>query len=712
MKEKLLEIFNGKLSKPLDIDELYKLLDLHSSIYFTILAKTLNDLEDDFLITHNRRGEFAPLSYFKLAVGVLEVKDGGYGFVDTDEGGIFIPSSSLKNAITYDTVLIKVSSDDKGRLEGNVERVLKRGNPYIYGILKINHGKYYLYSIDDKIKLRLNIEKDKLKNAKLGQIVKALVLHYNQNNTADGEIVDILGFKDTSGTDISALVYSANVPYLFSSPCLDEVKKIPLEVDITKLDKRVNLTGKKIITIDGDDAKDLDDAISVEKLDNGNYKLGVYIADVSNYVKEDDNIDKDAVARGTSIYLPDRVIPMLPKELSNGICSLNEGVIRLVMAVEMEINNSGEVVNSSIFEGYISSAHRMTYHNVNKILLGEEKLKHEYSDIVDMLNVANELSHVLYNMRIKRGAFEFETPETKLILDEHGKVKDILMVTRSDAECMIEEFMLICNETVANTMTWLDVPFLYRVHEEPKQEKITKLLLLVENFGNIYKIKNAKSTVRVLQQILKDNSLNDNNLTDEEKTKRSIINDALIKSMAKAKYQETNIGHFGLASKCYTHFTSPIRRYPDLLVHRLIKEFLLNEKTINKNNVIEYYNHKVNSIGISASKQERVAERLERDCDDYKKCEYMEHFLGDKFEGTISSITSFGVYVTLDNTICGLSKFMDMHDDYYDFNEIKSQIKGTRYGITYTLGDRVKVRVMNVHKEIREINFRLLGKVN
>jgi ribonuclease R len=313
-------------------------------------------------------------------------------------------------------------------------------------------------------------------------------------------------------------------------------------------------------------------------------------------------------------------------------------------------------------------------------------------------------------MRIKRGAFMFETPEAKLILNEKGYVKDIVLRSRRDAECLIEEFMLAANECVAETMIWLDVPFIYRVHEEPKEDKINKLLLMVNNFGYSYKIKNQKSIQRVLQQILKDHDMTEPGITVEDVTRRGIVNTALIRTMAKAKYQETNIGHFGLGSKCYTHFTSPIRRYPDLLVHRLIKEFLFNETFIEVSDKIGFYNNKVNKAGIISSKTERIAEKLERDAVDYKKCEYMEKFIGDKFVGTISSIMNFGAFIQLDNTVEGMCRFADMHDDYYVYDENRMCFVGNKFKITYSLGDRVVIRVMDACKETREINFRILGK--
>lgn len=710
MKEKLLEIFLNNFSKPLDVDELFDLLELEDAKDFTTLAKSLNELEDEFIIIHNHKGEFAPMSYFNLSVGVLDVKDGGFGFVDTIDGGVFVKSANFKGAITYDTVMIKVFTDDFGRKEGIVERIIKRGNELFYGELLFYKGKYFVYSVDSKIKLTIFINKNDLAKARPHQMVKVKVNKYFPNHTADGEVVEILGNNSDAGMDITALVLSAGIKTVFPEEVLLELDDIPDEINKLDYPNRRDLTNELIITIDGADAKDLDDAICVKQLDNGNYLLGVYIADVSNYVKEGTFLDLEAFERGTSVYLPDRVIPMLPKKLSNGICSLNEGVDRLVMGCEIEVNEFGEIINSEIFEGVINSKHRMTYDDVNKILNGDEILINKYSDIYDMLISANHLSKILNKKRIERGAFMFETPEAKIILNDNGNVVDIVLRQRFDAECLIEEFMLLANECVAETMTWLDVPFIYRVHEEPLDDKVNKLMLLVNNFGYDYKLKGQKGVSRLLQKILQDHDLNEEGLSQEDITRRGIVNKALIRTMAKAKYQETNIGHFGLGSKCYTHFTSPIRRYPDLLVHRLIKEFMFNETFVNVSDKVSFYNSKVNAAGVNSSKTERIAEKLERDATDYKKCEYMERFYGDKFVGTISSIMNFGAFITLDNTVEGLCRFADMHDDYYVYDETRMCFVGNKFKITYSLGDRVWVRVMDACKETREVNFRILGK--
>ena len=713
MKDKIIEIMNQEGFKPINIDDLFIKLDLTSSQDFTTLAKTLNALVDENVLTYNSKGEFAPLEYFSLASGIIDVKEAGFAFIDTEFGGIFIPKTKLKGAITYDEVMVKFNIDKKGRYEGEVVRIIKRNTTDVIGTLIFTKGKYIIKPVDSRLNITTYIKKEDIKNAKENDIVKAKITKYFPNSTADGIITEVFGNKNTPGLDITSLVLSSNILVDFSKEALEELKDIPdvldTDYELKNNPNLVDLRNKKIITIDGIDAKDLDDAIRVEKLENGNYLLGVYIADVSNYVKEHSFLDIDAFNRGTSVYLPDRVIPMLPKKLSNGICSLNEGVDRLIMACEMEIDLNGKVLKHNIFEGIINSTHRMNYDDVNKILEEEnEDLIKEYQDIYDMLLQARDLAKIRKEMRLKRGSFEFESLEPKLILNKFGKVERIDLRIQKTAENLIEEFMLSANETVAEAMTWLDIPFIYRVHEEPKDEKLTKLLYSLDQFGYTVKVKNKKALPKALQQILLD--MQDESKTEEERTTDAIISKLMIRSMAKAKYQEQNIGHYGLASKCYTHFTSPIRRYPDLLVHRLIKEFMFGNKQTNASNNVQFYTEKVNKAGINSSLTEKKAETLERNCVDLKKVEYMSDFIGKTFIGIISSITEFGIYIMLDNTVEGLVKYNEMHDDYYIVDTLKGTVKGEKNKKSYKIGDRVVVRLMDTNIEKRVVEFRLLRK--
>ena len=714
MREKILKLLQSDSYHPMVANQIFQLLNLKDSKEFTQLVKTLNQLEDEGEITHNSRGEYATFEKLNLAKGIIDVKDGGYAFVDTDLGGIFIKSDNINGAITYDEVLVEYYLDNLGRYEGKVVKIIKRNTRVIIGPVSRLRQKATVRSIDSKIKLLVFIKEKDLKKAKVNDIVKVEITEYFPNMTADGKVVEVYGNKHLPGLDITSMVLSSGVPVEFPEDVRKEIKTIPNKIDseviLQKNPKIRDLRDKLIITIDGDDAKDLDDAISLEYNDSGNYHLGVYIADVSHYVQEKSPLDTEALNWGTSVYLPDRVIPMLPKELSNGICSLNEKVDRLVMACEMEIDHDGKIINHDIFEAIINNKHRMTYSNVNAMLEDKNQaIRDAYFDIYPMLKQMNELAKTLRNKRIKRGSFEFESLEPRLILDQNGKVVDIVLRKQRSAEKLIEEFMLAANETVAEAMTWLNVPFIYRVHEEPSDEKITKLLETLDLFGYNVKIKNKKAMPKKLQEVLLSLE-NDEEKDSEELSKDIIINQMMIRSMSKAKYQEYNIGHFGLASECYTHFTSPIRRYPDLLVHRLVKQFMLGEDEVTVTSPVEYFASKVNYASIQSSKTEKRAEVLERDCVDYKKVEYASRFIGTITSGLLTSITNFGVFITLDNSIEGLVKYADMQDDYYDVDDKFGRIVGERNHKVYQIGDRLTVKIVSANLEKSEINFKIIKK--
>lgn len=715
MKEELLKLFEDEDYIPKNIDQLYELLSLKTAKEFTNLVKTLNQLVDEGIIEYDKNGYFSLYNHKNELTGIIDVKETGYAFVDTDMGGIFIPADYVHGAITYDEVLIEYHQDKLGRLEGNVLKIIKRNTMYIIGAVSRLKGKAVVRSVNPKIQILAFIKEKDLLNAKNNELVKVKITEYFPNMTVNGKVVEVYGNKNIPGLDISALVLSANVPVDFSEEVLKEAKSIKQELDVDAIlnkDTTIrDLRDKVIVTIDGDDAKDLDDGVSFEYTSSGNYLLGVYIADVSYYVKDGSPLDVSALERGTSIYLPDRVIPMLPKELSNGICSLNEGKPRLVMACEMEIDQAGKLINYDIFEAIIENKHRLTYANVNAMLEDKNvEIRDFYYDVYPMLKNMNELAKILNAKRIKRGSFEFEGDEPRLILDEKGKVIEIVKRRQRSAEKLIEEFMLIANECVAEAMTWLNVPFIYRVHEEPRDEKITNLLSMLDLFGHPVKIKNKKSLAKTLQTVLLDLNSSDKK-SEVEIAKDTIINKLMIRSMAKAKYQEYNIGHFGLASTCYTHFTSPIRRYPDLLVHRLIKEFMLCKKQAEVINPVDYFMVRVNEAGIISSKTERRAESLERDAVEMKKIEYAKRFINKEFRGLITSITNFGVYITLDNTLEGLARYDEM-TDYFEVDLKYGKIVGEHTHETFHLGDLVNVIITDADVERRYISFYIKEKVN
>ena len=507
-------------------------------------------------------------------------------------------------------------------------------------------------------------------------------------------IKEILGNVDDPGIEIKTIAYTYGFETDFNEEVKAELLTIPTKVEgnLTNFKDFRNLD---IITIDGDDSKDFDDAVNVRINDNGNYLLGVYIADVSYYVKPSSPLDKEAYKRGTSVYLADRVIPMLPHELSNGICSLNEGEDRLVLAITMEIDSSGNVLNKVIEEGIIRSRHRMTYNKVNKILKGDKDLINEYNDIYEMLLNMNKLHEIIRKKRYAKGALEFETDEYKFTLDENGKPIDINLRIRDEAEKLIEDFMIIANEEIAKSLTFHNYPCLFRVHETPDQEKLRDVFNLITNMG----IKINKDKGDINPKKIQDALTNFN-----ESSLAPILNNLLLRSMMKAKYDPNNIGHYGLALDYYCHFTSPIRRYPDLIIHRLVKDLLLGESK-NKAKTIKYYEAVLPEMGLKTSVQERRSIECEREVDDMLYAWYMEDNISKTFSGIITSITSFGMFVTIDKGVEGLVRIEDLLSDYFTFDEKKLIL--TSPSKTYHLGDKVKVIVINSDKETKKIDFML-----
>ncbi len=703
MKDKILNIMNQKDYKRLTIDEMAKELALESSDDFKELVKTVVELEDTLILYRDKHDRYDLIERFGFKPGRLQVNKKGYGFVtllNEDSDDIFIPKKSLNGAFNQDKVLIKILKKKTGNsLEGEIVKVVERGTNEVIGIY--NEGKEvgYVKSDDKRFKARIIINKKYSKGAMTDHKVKVHIYNYISDELVEGKIVEILGHKNDPGIDIISVVYKHDIPTVFPKEVLDQAEKVPSEIIDEDLLGRRDLRHEQIVTIDGEDAMDLDDAVTVSQLDNGNYKLGVHIADVSYYVRENDPIDKEALKRGTSVYLVDRVIPMIPHRLSNGICSLNAKVNRLVISCEMEINENGQVVKYEIFPSVIKTVERMTYTNVNKILVDKDKtIMKQYEDLLSLFNNMYELYKILNQRRKERGSINFETNEAKVIVDENGKPIEIERRERDVAEKMIEEFMLCANETVAEHFHWLNYPFIYRVHEKPDSEKIRRFYQLCNALGFVVKGKENTVHPKSLQKILEK----------VEGTKEAaVVNTMLVRSMAKARYSEQSIGHYGLATDYYTHFTSPIRRYPDTIVHRLIREFIFESRCDEKN--FEKYNALLKDIAYHTSKCERAAVDCEREVDDMKKAEFMEDKIGEEYEGIISSVTSWGIYVELPNTVEGLVHVLDMTDDYYQFDEKTMSLIGEKTKKVYRLGDEVKVKVIDANKEEREIDFEVVG---
>ena len=629
-----------------------------------------------------------------LKIGKLIGNKKGYGFVDIEgDEDVFISASNMNGAIHGDRVIVEIISKKGLDLEGRIVKIVDRKFKQMVGEFYYSNGIPKIKLDEQKLNIDIVIDKNKTLGAMDGHKVLIKIREKLHGNCYKAEVMKILGHKNDPGVDILSIVNKYGINDTFSDEVMEEVDKLPNEVSEEELVGRRDLRNVCIFTIDGDDTKDIDDAISIDILDNTNYKLGVHIADVSYYVKENSKIDEEAYDRGTSVYLADRVIPMLPHKLSNGICSLNPGVDRLAVTCEMEINHKGEVVSYDIYESVIRSKKQMTYKCVNKIL--EENIVPEgYEPFVDSLNKMLELSKILRAYKTKRGCIDFNIEEAKIVVNDKGEAIDVVLRNRGVGEKMIEDFMIAANETVASCVYFMDLPFVYRVHGEPNEEKINNFLKFISILG--YKVNgNIKEiTPKEMQKLLGQLS---------EKKEFSILSRLLLRSMQKAVYDKNNIGHFGIASKCYTHFTSPIRRYPDTTVHRLLRTYLFKHKI--DNDTIDYWNNKLPFLTEHSSNKERDSIECEREVDDMKKAEYMEKHIGEEYDGMISSIMSFGIFVELPNSVEGLIKIDDLTDDTYTFDEATFSLRGKKNKRGYRLGDNIRIKVKAANKEAKTVDF-------
>lgn len=660
----------------------------------------INELIAEGRVFETKKGKLASPKDLQMATGTFIGHARGFGFVTPDAGGedIFIPASETMGAMQKDRVLYKVlHKAEKGKkADGVIVRILERGQQRIVGTFEAGSKGYgFVVADDKKIAKDIFISRENTKGAVTGHKVVVEITDYGEDRrNPEGKVIEILGHINDPGVDILSVIRRYELAVEFPEEVYAEIEHLGTEVAEADKKGREDLRDLLTITIDGADAKDLDDAVSLKRLGNGNFELGVHIADVSHYVRENTALDKEAYARGTSVYLVDRVIPMLPHKLSNGICSLNPHVDRLALSCLMEVNGRGEVVSHRILESVINSDYRMTYTAVREILEdGAPALLERYAEILPMLEDMEELRQILGEKRRKRGSVNFDLPESKIILDENGKPIDIKPYEKSIATNMIEEFMLVCNETIAENSFWQEMPFMYRSHQEPDEDKLEKMEQFLRGFGYYLRKKDGEIHPRELQKVLQKAEE-----TDEER----IITRMVLRSMMQARYTAENGGHFGLAAKYYCHFTSPIRRYPDLEIHRMIKKMLhgeLDEKAS------AYYRRKMPDWAKHCSKQERVAEDAERDTDALKKVEFMEDKVGQIYEGIISGVTNWGIYVELPNTIEGMVALSQMDDDYYEFDEKKMLVFGKRTKKSYRLGDKVVVSVAKVDRMMGTIDF-------
>lgn len=705
LKQKILDLFKETASKPLSVQELEETLELNDPVEFKVLMKTLNELEDEGELVRTRKDRFGLPERMNLIRGRIQMHAKGFAFLipdEEDKDDVYIHHSDLHSAMNNDKVLVRIEKrkEDGTRPEGTVIRILERATSRVVGTYESSRNFGFVIADDKRIPNDIFIPKSQANGAIDGHKVIVNITKFPEERmSAEGEIVEILGHKNDPGIDIISIIYKHGIKMDFPEEVLQQAADTPEQIHEDEIKNRRDLRDETIVTIDGADAKDLDDAVMVKKLDNGNYKLGVSIADVTYYVEEGSPIDKEARERATSVYLVDRVIPMIPHRLSNGICSLNPQVDRLTLTCEMEINSRGEVVNHEIFQSVIKTNERMTYKEVNSILQDEDpELIKKYEELVPMFRDMEQLASTLRGKRMDRGAIDFDFKEAGVIVDEEGKAIDVKLRERSVAERLIEEFMLAANETIAEHFHWMEVPFIHRIHQDPDEDKLQNFFEFVANLGYVVKGSAENVHPQALQKVLEEVKG-----THED----MIISKLMLRSMQQAKYDPQGLGHFGLATDFYTHFTSPIRRYPDLIVHRLIRTYLVEDKLDYKTR--KHWKDQMPEIARHSSEMERAAVDAERETDDLKKAEYMQDKVGEEFEGVISSVTSFGMFVELPNTVEGLVHVSTLTDDYYHFHEKQYAMIGERTGNVYRIGDEVTIRVTNVNIEERVVDFEIDG---
>lgn len=702
--EKILAMVNDHQYRPMTIDEMAQVLGFDKQEK-KVLRNTVEELLKEGSLLKIKKEKIVLPERYGVYVGRIDVNKRGFGFVFRGEGkgDIFVPENALKTAMNGDKVQVKLIRENAGtkRAEGEILEVLERKNSKIIGVYEQTKAFGFVSPEDQKLQHDIFISKSNRNFAETGDVVVVEITKWpEKGRNPEGIIVEILGKKGDKGVDILTVVKKFNLPEAFPPKVLTYTDSLSEAADEKEFSKRRDLRGEKIMTIDGADAKDLDDAVSVVKLENGLYKLSVHIADVSHYVRENTPLDKEAFKRATSVYLLDLVIPMLPEKLSNGLCSLNPFEPKLALSCDMIIDGEGKVVEHEIYESVIESKLRATYEDVTKVLQGEmnESLA-KYEEFVPMIEDMRDLQRILEKKREKRGAIEFDFPESKIKLDKLGKPVEVSLYPREISNKIIEEFMLVCNETVSEHMFWTHMPFIYRVHEEPDEEKLKAFTEFSYNLGYPVKLY-AGIQPKSLQEVLKK---------VEGKKEEPVLSKLLLRSMMQARYAPENIGHFGLAATYYSHFTSPIRRYPDLLIHRIIKEFLhgkIDEKRVRSLVPI------VSEASKQASEMERVAVDAERELDALKKAEFMQQHIGEVFEGIISSVTNFGLFVELPNTIEGLVHITSLYDDYYVYDERYMTLIGERTGKKYALGEKIRVLVSNVNLDSREIFFEVEEEEN
>ena len=729
---KVLNLIKDKDYAPMKAKEIAMIMHVPKSEYNELL-NILGKLEMEMKIQKNRKNQYRPVEevYYD---GIYRKNQKGFGFVkiEDQEDEIYIAKENSKNALNGDRVLIEIIEEKNKvkKAEGKVVKILKHEKDTIVGRFENNKNFGFVVPDDKNFGTDIFISKKNFGKARNNHKVLVKIIKYpEKGKKAEGKIIEVLGNVNEAGVDMLSLIKEHKLPSTFPETVVEEAKKCGNQIDESDIANRRDLRQDTIFTIDGEDAKDLDDAVKVTKLENGNYKLDVHIADVSYYVKPNSLLDQEALLRGTSIYMLGRVIPMLPRELSNGICSLNAGEDRFTLSCSMEINEKGDVISSDVYKAVINVTERMTYTDVQKILdyinIDEQKLSsnteimesnirnnanvteldvqnnadeeviHRYKPYISEFKLMEELAFILKNKRLEQGYLNLDIPESKIELDMDGRVTNIKKYETTFANEIIEQFMLIANETIAEKFFWLDAPFIYRVHEKPDNEKVQELNKFLFNFGlkikankeNIY----PKEFAKILEQV-------------QGKEEEKVVSNLVLRTLKVARYEAINEGHFGIASKYYCHFTSPIRRYPDLFIHRVISKYLENNYDVEEN-FVEEYKKQAEERAKQSSERENIATKVERESEDIKKAEYMEGRIGEEYEGIISSVTSFGIFVELENTVEGLIRFDDLGDEYFIYDEERKMLIGEHTKTTYKIGDKINIRVKDASKLMRTVDF-------
>lgn len=701
-QELILNFIKDENYTPMKAKEMAMILGVPKKEYNQFLD-IIKYLEENYKIVKNRKNRYRLIGE-NFAEGIYRKNQRGFGFVKIDdrEDEIYIAKEDSLNALNGDRVLIEITEEQNKvkRAEGKIKKIIKHEKETVVGTFQESRNFGFVVPDDKAFGTDIFISKGKFLNAKNNQKVVVKITKYPQKGkNAEGEIIEVLGSIDEAGVDMLSIIKEYDLPAEFPENVIEEAKKYGNKIDEKDIQNRIDCRQDIIFTIDGEDAKDLDDAVRVIKLKNGNYRLDVHIADVSYYVREGSLLDKEAQIRGTSVYMLSRVIPMLPKELSNGICSLNAGQDRFTLSCSMEINNKGEVVSAEVYKGIINVTERMNYHDVQKILdKSDEKVLKKYEKYIGNFELMAELAEILKKKRLEQGYLNLDIPESKIDLDENGKVISIGKYETSFSNEIIEQFMLSANETIAEKFYWLEAPFIYRVHEDPDIEKVKELNKFLYNFGLKIRIVNEKIYPKEVSKILEE---------IKGKEEEKVVSTLILRTLKIARYEAENKGHFGIASKYYCHFTSPIRRYPDLFIHRIISKYL-EENYVVSDKFIEDFKQKAIDRARMSSEREKVATKAERDSEDMKKAEFMQDKIGQEYEGIVSSVTQFGIFVELENTVEGLIRFENLGNEYFIYDEDRKRLIGENSNKVYKIGDKVKIRVISANKLLRQIDFEIV----